>query len=197
MANPASQLPDARHRARKSWFGWPTDAEDGGAARGAGSTRPIRPTQKKLRATQCSSTRFESVPFIPTGAVHHPDGLPIEHLGAHDLPPIDLPLERREEVAARARARVCSARLRTSEACCSRRIVGHRRWSRSSSSRCSTSRPATRLRSSPATSPPTTTSSASATSSGLDQPFLIRFGDWVWRPCCTAISASRSSPTCR
>ena len=32
---------------------------------------------------------------------------------------------------------------------------------------------------------------------GLDEPFLVRFGSWVWGARCTATSASRSSPTCR
>ncbi len=32
---------------------------------------------------------------------------------------------------------------------------------------------------------------------GLDRPFLVRFGEWSWPHRCTAISASRSSPTCR
>ena len=93
-----AQLRRCAARARKSWFGWPTDAEARGSCATRGSTAPRR-RRAEEGAEDSAAARLRVRALHPDRAVHPADRVPHQpvrrdHRAGH------VPLERREEVSA-------------------------------------------------------------------------------------------------
>ena len=178
---PGGELPDPRHRRQgvvrladatrsskscaKPGSRRPTPAEsEEGGRRGAAARVRVRAVHPDRRSSSCRRRIARTSPGVDHRA---------------DRPCCGTSRRSRRSASPAARrcrrsgARLCSPPARS-------RPSSSWRWSRSSSSRCSISRPAIRRRSSPATPRPPTTSGASAPTLGLDEPFLVQFGGWVW-----------------
>ena len=196
MVNPAVNFP-IRGTGEKAWFGWPTDAKME-ELREAWFNAPDAASSKKA-ADAVQARAFEFVPIIPTGPVHPADRVPLEHLRADhraDQPAV----ERGEEVATRGPLRNSRRAIAKVFAYVVRRlaativVMAVVALFVFSLLYLTPGDPAAIIAGDAATSEDIARIREKL---GLDEPFLVRFGSWAVGARCTAISASRSSPTCR
>ena len=220
MLSPAVNIP-LRANGDKAWFGWPTDpkleelidawfkAPDLGRAEEARRRDPGRGLYRRrpLRADR-PVRRADRLPQEPRRHHHRPGRLPVERREEMTSASVPSSPRKRGPRAAALRAGGPGIPLsRDDESALSRcsptssgaswRPSRSWRWSRSSSSRClhlSPGDPAAIIAGDTATADDIARIRAKL---GLDQPLYIQFGDLGVGACCTAISASRSSPTCR